>query len=39
MVLELILLTLMAEAITIYGLATWFKYTDLINELKGDNNE
>lgn len=36
MVLELIILTALAEAMTIYGLATWFRYTDMINDLKGE---
>ena len=36
MVLELIILTVLAEAVTIYGLAIWFRYTDMINDLKGE---
>ena len=30
MVLELIILTVLAEAVTIYGLAIWFRYTDIL---------
>lgn len=33
MVVELILLTIAAEAMAIYGLNAWFRYTDMINEL------
>ena len=36
MVMELIILTIAAEAMTIYGLSIWFRYTDMINELKGE---
>lgn len=37
MVWEIILLTIIGEAVTIYGLAAWFKYTDMINNLKGED--
>jgi hypothetical protein len=37
MVLELIVLTILAEAVTMFGLAKWFEYTDMINSLKGEN--
>jgi hypothetical protein len=34
MVLELIVLTILAEAVTMFGLAKWFEYTDMLNDLK-----
>lgn len=37
MVWELIVLTAIGEAIVIYGLAAWYRYTDMINDLKGAN--
>lgn len=36
MVYEIILLTVIGEAILINGIATWFRYTDELNELKGE---
>lgn len=38
MVVELIIYTVLAEAILIHGMRTFFKYTDTLNELRGDNN-
>ena len=37
MVWELIAYTIIGELIIISGLKTWYKYTDLMNELKGAN--
>ena len=39
MVFEIILLTVIGELIVINGLKTWYKYTDLMNELKGEQNK
>ena len=38
MVMELIAYIIIGELIVINGVATWYRYTDLMNELKGDNN-
>ena len=38
MVMELIAYIIIGELIVINGVATWYRYTDTINELKGDNN-
>lgn len=35
MVLELIVMTLIGEIILIHGIATWYRYSDMINDLKG----
>lgn len=36
MVWELIFFTVIGELIVINGLMTWYKYSDLMNELKGE---
>lgn len=36
MVMELIAYIIIGELIVINGLKTWYKYTDLMNELKGE---
>ena len=37
MVYEIILYAIIGEAIIINGIATWFKYTDELNRVKGEN--
>lgn len=39
MVWELIFFTVVGELIVINGLMTWYKYSDLMNELKGEQNK
>lgn len=39
MVFEIILLTVIGELIVINGLMTWYRYTDMINELKGEQDK
>ena len=38
MIIEILLIILVTELITIHALITWWKYTDLLNELRGGSN-
>lgn len=38
MVMELIAYIIIGELIVINGVAAWYRYTDMINELKGNKN-
>lgn len=37
MIIELVILTTLIVIVTFFGLHTYFEYTDLINDLKGES--